>query len=400
MGTVSGSTLNEAIRLQKESIILLITKQCNNNKSLKLSLLADLSLLVSHLHLPNVVGLALKENEYGASSLPARLSLWHTYYFSSDALREIVGQSHLGASEMATLGVAQHLLESLRKLLHSTGTDIVQIIDSPKACARRRLQWRRWQRCWCRCCHLQHIGHVGSRAADVTTIEHIKTGGHSCWGGLSSGCCCCCSCTSSGCWWCGGGGGEETRSRLVECLMLTHVQYWRRMSIHNIYVHDIHVHNVHVSHVGYSCSCWRSWNCCWCSQRTRPVCKGRIAKKGNKFSHQTSTGRWNKTTKRTRRRKEKRKENKTQTARKKKKTADVCAATGKRVDCNHSLPLPLLTLLLAQARIHTHNCCAGLATHSMLPECARGADGGDMKSPGNNSWKISRSLLPPLPPLL
>lgn len=333
-----------------------------------LSLLADLnSPSLSLLHLPNVVGLALKENEYGASSLPARLSLRHTYYFGSDALREIVGQSHLGASEMATLGVAQHLLESLRKLLHSTGTDIVQIIDSPKACARRRLQRRRWQRCWCRCCHLQHIGHVGSRAADVATIEHIKTGGHSCWRGLSSGCCCCCSCTGSGCWWYSGGGGKETRSRLVECLMLTHVQYWCRMSIHNIYIHDIHVHNVHVSHVGHSCSCccycWRSWNCCWCSQRTRPVCKGRSAKGGNKFSHQTSTGRWNKTTKV--QKDEKKKENKIKhKPHARKKTADVCAATGKRVDCIHSLPLPLCPLSFlrkleftlttaAQARQHT-----------------------------------------------
>lgn len=49
---------------EQESILLLITKQCNNKKSLKLSLLADLiflhSLSLSFLHLPYVVRLALE----------------------------------------------------------------------------------------------------------------------------------------------------------------------------------------------------------------------------------------------------------------------------------------------------------------------------------------------------
>lgn len=136
--------------------------------------------LLSFSHSPNVIRLALEQYENSASSLAARFSLRHAYYFGSNALREIVGQLHLGASEMATLGVAQHFLQSLRKLLHSAGTHIVQIIDGAEACARCRLQRRCWQRCRWRC-YLQHVGHVGSRAAaGVDAVKHIKTGGH-CW---------------------------------------------------------------------------------------------------------------------------------------------------------------------------------------------------------------------------
>lgn len=181
MGTVSGSTLNEAMRLQKKKIInylLSIIKRKIETEfsSIACALATD---LLSLSHLPNVVRLALEQYENSASSLAARLSLRHAYYFGSNPLREIVGQLHLGASEMATLSVAQHFLQSLRKLLHSASAHIVQIIDGTKACARCRLHRRCWHRYRWRC-HLQHIGHVGSRAATIDAVEHIKTGRH-CW---------------------------------------------------------------------------------------------------------------------------------------------------------------------------------------------------------------------------
>lgn len=95
--------------------------------------------------------------------------------------------------------------------------------------------------------------------------------------------------------------------------------------------------------------------------------------------------------------------NKAQTTRKSWKKNSWCLRCHRQKYCIYSLLLPLPLLLpalsfryvererekLAQARIYTRDLCAGSSTHSTHTSRARG----DTKSPGNNSWKISRSLL-------